>query len=341
MRIVLATGIYPPDIGGHSFYAQKLKEALEKQGHVIQLCLYGRLKLFPTSIRHVAFGMKLLLAIRGQDAVIAFDTFSVAVPAGVVARITGKPTLVRAAGDFVWESYIERTHDFLPLPDVYRHRERWNLKERLSFRIIRWALAHVHIVFSTDWIKDIWLREYGFDISRTHVIENAIEPKLESIPPKRKNFLFYSRAIALKNAEAFRRALAHAKRHHPDIELEEGQISHDELLKRMQSSYAVVVPSISEVSPNIVIESLRCGKPFLMTKYSGYAKRFADYGVLVDPLSENDMERGIRELADPAVYAVLTKKIATFNEVHTYDDIAREFVELLTMLQEKSFSPSK
>ena len=162
---------------------------------------------------------------------------------------------------------------------------------------------------------------------------NAIEPKLEPVTPARKNFIFYSRQIALKNAPAFKRAFAAAKLVHPTIELDEGMVPHVELMERMRACYAVVLPSVSEVTPNYIIDAIRCGKPFLLTKYSGYAERFGEYGILIDPLDEQDMAHGVEQLADAATYEELCRHIATFNELHTYDDIAREFV---MVLQEKN-----
>jgi glycosyltransferase involved in cell wall biosynthesis len=107
-------------------------------------------------------------------------------------------------------------------------------------------------------------------------------------------------------------------------------VSHTELIERIRRAYAVAVPSVSDVAPNVVIDAIRCGKPFLLTKYSGYADRFGEYGILVDPLSIEDMTRGIKELADPAVYSRLCKRIAEFKEVRTYADIAREYVALMS-----------
>jgi len=112
--------------------------------------------------------------------------------------------------------------------------------------------------------------------------------------------------------------------------LDQGSLSREDLFQRLRTGYAAAIPSISEVTPNYVIESIICGKPFLLTKYSGYAERFKEFGVIVDPLSEDDMVRGILALADPATYKKLCKNIAAFTEVRTYDDIAAEYIALIT-----------
>ena len=74
---------------------------------------------------------------------------------------------------------------------------------------------------------------------------------------------------------------------------------------------------------------MRCGKPFLLTKYSGYTERFPGCGVIVDPLDETDMERGIEKLADDVSYAKMKERIASWDESHTYDDIAKEYIALI------------
>ena len=43
---------------------------------------------------------------------------------------------------------------------------------------------------------------------------------------------------------------------------------------------------------------------------------------------KREMARGIIELATPEIYRRLQSRISTFKESHTYDDIAREFVEI-------------
>lgn len=326
MRILIATSIYPPEVGGPAYYSAHLASVLRKQGHDVRVVLYGSLRSFPSGLRHALYTLKLLAVSWGRDGIIAFDTYTVGFPATLVSLVTRIPLVVRVGGDFIWELYVERTRDLVSLPEVYTKRDQWNWKEKISYFVTRFVLRHATTAFSTAWLRDIWEKEYGFSARQAHVIENAFEERIVGEPPARKNFLFYARPIALKNLDAFRRAFAEAKKTHPDIELEEGRVMRDELIERIRTCYAVVIPSLSEVSPNLVLDAMRCGKPFLLTKYGGYAERFKDYCILVDPRSERDMAEGIRQLADPQIYAHLSKRIGDFRDVRTYDDIAREFL---------------
>jgi len=329
MRIVLATSIYPPEIGGPSFYAESLKNALEKHGHEVHIVVYGNLKTLPSGARHLLYAVKLWRAARSADAVIGLDTFSVGVPLGLIASFLHIPALVRAGGDFVWEQYNARAKDFITLPDFYRYTDRWTLKEKVLFRLIRFALSRLTVVFSSAWQRDLWILPYRLDPARVHVIENAIPTRVPHESGQWKNFMMYGRQIPLKNADAFKRAFERARKHTYDIVLEEGTISHEELLEKLRTGYAAVLPSISDITPNYIIESICRGTPFLLTKHSAYASRFVEMGVVVDPMSEDDMVRGIRDLVDPVVYARLSKNIAAFTEVRTYETMAKEFLELL------------
>lgn len=330
MRVVIATGIFPPEVGGPAVYSKNLSEALIKQGHDVRVVLYGTLKSWPSGLRHALYCLKLIRHSFGATAIIAFDTYSVGLPATLASIITRAPVIIRIGGDFIWEMYTERSGDLLPLPFIYSERSRWGSKERLIFRIQSWVIPRVNLAFSCEWIRDLWQTVYTFDAAHAHVIENPIEAKLVSKNPTRKNFAFYTRQIALKNHDAFRRSFTRAKNLHPDIELEEGMVSHEDLMRRMQECYAVVLPSISDVTPNYIIDAIRCGKPFLLTKHSGYAERFKDYGVIVDPMSEEDMTRGVMALAEPNTYDMYKKRLAEFNEVRTFDDIARDFLAIVS-----------
>ncbi len=329
MKLVIATGIFPPEVGGPAYYSKDLSEALTAQGHEVRIVLYGNLKSWPTGLRHALYAVKLIRYSFGADAIIAFDIYTVGFPAVIASLITRTPVIARIGGDFIWEMYTERTGDLLPLPNIYSERGRWGSKEQFIFRVQQWVIPRVNLAFSCEWIRDLWRDVYQFDEANAHIIENPIPPKLVSKKPERKNFAFYTRQIALKNNEAFRRSFTRAKNIHPDIELEEGMVPKDDLMRRMQECYAVVLPSISDVTPNYIIDAIRCGKPFLLTKYSGYAERFRDFGVIVDPMSEEDMTRGIMALSEEKTYEMYKKRLAEFNTVRTFDDIAREFVAII------------
>ncbi|HVZ76233.1 MAG TPA: glycosyltransferase family 4 protein [Candidatus Paceibacterota bacterium] len=330
MRIVIATGIYPPQVGGPAYYAKGLAEAYTELGHVAVPVTYGALLRLPIGVRHLAYLARLIPKMRSASAVIALDTFSVAMPAAVACKIMRIPLIIRTGGDFLWEEYLERTGEIILLKDFYNAPRALNVKEKLIVRMTRFALDRAkYIVFSTRLQRDIWTKAYEIDSSKTKIIENAIEPMLEPAPAAEKNFLWYVRPTAFKNAARVREAFSLAKKKFPDITLEEGQIPKAQLLERMKGCYAVILPSLTEISPNYVIDALRFHKPFIMDKYSGLADELAPYGLLVDPLKVEDIARGIEELASDDGYQRALGKAKQFNRARTYREIAQDFLALI------------
>ena len=78
-------------------------------------------------------------------------------------------------------------------------------------------------------------------------------------------------------------------------------MSHQELMAKLASATAVVLPSISDVGPNIVAEAIGADVPVIMTKESGYAEDFYDSVIPIDPLDETDLRQKLEEfMKNPA-----------------------------------------
>src|SRR3989344_4561746 len=212
MKIIIATGIYPPDIGGPAQYAKNLKAEFEGLGHQVKVLTYQLEKKMPIGVRHLWFFLRCLLTFPRSDLVIALDTFSVGLPAVMAAKNFGKKIIIRTGGGFLWEQFVERTGDLVLLKDFYQTRlYKLNLKEKIVFKFSRWTICNAsRLIFSTDWQRKIWLPVYGFDEAKTIIVENYYGPKELSFPPSEKNFLAGSRSLKLKNferlVEVFKRA---------------------------------------------------------------------------------------------------------------------------------------
>ena len=99
MKIVLATPLYPPEIGGPATYAKLLEEGLPSSGIEVALVKFSEVRHLPKLIRHYAYYRRVLAAVRRADAVLALDPVSVGLPAMWAARKAGKPFVVKIVGD--------------------------------------------------------------------------------------------------------------------------------------------------------------------------------------------------------------------------------------------------
>jgi hypothetical protein len=337
MNILIATGIYPPDIGGPAEYARQLFETLTIQNHEVGVLSYARLKNLPTGIRHLSYFFNLIVEGWEAEYIIALDTFSAALPAVAFARLFGRKIAVRVGGDFLWESYVERTHERVPLSQFYAVPRRYTLKERMVFRLTSWVLHKADaVVFSTEWQRAIWQGPYRLDASRTHIIENfypACVPKDEQPDSGHKVFLSPSRDRFIKNKSNLEAAFADVKSRHPEAVLDDKVVSHEVLLEKIRKARAVIVASISEVSPNLVLDALQHCVPVIVTRDTGIAERIADSTIFVDPSSVSDIAQAIESLLDPAAYEVRVRAIAARTFTHSWNEIAQEFLDVYVKIQ--------
>src|SRR3989344_600756 len=331
MKVLIATGIYPPQIGGPAKYAGNLAREFGAMGHRVSVSAYGPVeRALPFGLRHAFYFLRLLPRFFGADAVLALDTVSVGLPAILCVRLFGKRIVVRPGGDFLWESYVERTGNLVPLPLFYTKAKTLSVKEQLLFRVQRFVLRHASVVaFNTPWLRDIWRHIYELDISKTCIIQNYCVKEAASAPtPVKKVFLASGRALKLKNTSGLREAFALVRERQEDISLDDMPSSPDEFLKRLRECYAVVVASISEVSPNVIFEAVSLGKLFIVTEHSGLPKDLKRAGIEIDPLNIESMSTALLFLSDDAEYAKRKALVSALSCNHGWQEIAKEFIRL-------------
>src|SRR3989344_5193979 len=131
MRLFITTGHVLSNVGGPAQYGPKLKEEFENAGHKVRLISYDAVeRILPIGLRHIYFFLKILPSIVWADKVITLDTFSVGVPSVFAAKLSGREIAVRIGGDFLWESYVERTGNKITLKQFNEHIPQLNIKER-------------------------------------------------------------------------------------------------------------------------------------------------------------------------------------------------------------------
>ncbi|MBU4256800.1 glycosyltransferase, partial [Patescibacteria group bacterium] len=127
LKILIATGIFPPDIGGPAKYAKNLSEEFLKRGNEVNVLAYKTEKKLPIGIRHCLYFFRVVFNLHKTDLIIALDTFSVGLPAVIAAKIFNKKIIIRTGGDFFWESYVERSGNLITLKQFYEVKPALNL----------------------------------------------------------------------------------------------------------------------------------------------------------------------------------------------------------------------
>lgn len=314
-----------------------LADGFRQAGHGVQLKSFAAVRGLPPIIRHLAYAFSLLSSSWRAEVLLALDTWSVALPAILVGKLTGTPVVLRVGGDYLWEHYIERTRESITLPDFYAAPQRLSTKEKLILALQRSVVfggAH-RVVFTTHWHAALVAETYAIAPEKQAFIENYYPEKRTDNEPLLRNFLWAGRVLHLKNIETLTAAfdLAKSSSDLADITLEiVTTVPQEELHERMRTCYAVVVPSLSEVSPNTVLEALAYSRPVICTEHTGIRERLGDAALFVDPLSRQGLADAIRELAHREGYHAARERARAFTYTRSYADVAREYADLFLTL---------
>jgi glycosyltransferase involved in cell wall biosynthesis len=178
-RILVATGIYPPEVGGPATYSKLLKEELPKysKDKVRAIILnFGEVRKWPKIIRHLIYFFKALY--RGQycEVIYAQDPVSVGLPALWAAKILGKPFLLKIVGDYAWEQGVARfgVKDDLDTFSLQTKPYGWYVRwlKKIESHVARQAKA---IVVPSEYLKKI-VSNWGISPDKIVVIYNSFEP---------------------------------------------------------------------------------------------------------------------------------------------------------------------
>jgi len=90
MKILVATGLYPPEGGGPSTYAKALFDELPKQGVSVEVLPFSRVRKYPPVIRHMVYFFLCLKLSKEVSVIYAMDPVSVGLPASLAALFSGK-----------------------------------------------------------------------------------------------------------------------------------------------------------------------------------------------------------------------------------------------------------
>lgn len=174
MKLVIATPLYPPEIGGPATYAKFLEEGLPSCGIEVEVVKFSTVRRLPKIIRHYAYYRRIRAALRGADAVLALDPVSVGLPASYAAQKEKKPLVVKIVGDYAWEQGQQRFGVTQSLDEFVR-------TKRVPFGVgvfrriqIRVAAAATRIIVPSEYLKSI-VAAWGLSAGQAGVLPEKIQ----------------------------------------------------------------------------------------------------------------------------------------------------------------------
>jgi glycosyltransferase involved in cell wall biosynthesis len=102
----------------------------------------------------------------------------------------------------------------------------------------------------------------------------------------------------------------------------------DSFLKKILNSYAVILVSLGDISPHMILDAISLNKPFILTKENGLMDRIGSVAITVDPKNEEEIAEKILWLLNEENYNLQVEKIKNFSFTRTWEDIAKEYLDI-------------
>lgn len=190
-RILIAAGIFPPDIGGPATYAKTIAEEFSRKNYRVRVVLYsdgeslsgevndyyyrtyGVSRKKPKGLRHMIYFFTCLVHGLTSDIVYAQDPVSAGIPALAAAEILRKRFLVKITGDYAWEQAVGR-FGVLDTIEAFQIR---GYRFRIEFLRFLQAFSARHaesVVVPSVFLKNL-VRGWMIDEKKISVIHNSAD----------------------------------------------------------------------------------------------------------------------------------------------------------------------
>lgn len=175
MKMLIISGIYPPDIGGPATYSKLISEELPNHGIETDLVVFSNLNKYPRIIRHFLFLLIILKKSKGVDFYYAQDPVSVGLPTFVASFLTRKKYILKIVGDYAWEQGSQKSNVKDTLDDFSVKNKGYGFFVYLLKKIQKTVAKHAYkIIVPSKYLKKI-VSNWGIQDNKIFVIYNSFE----------------------------------------------------------------------------------------------------------------------------------------------------------------------
>jgi glycosyltransferase involved in cell wall biosynthesis len=332
VRVLVVSGIWPPDVGGPASHAPEVAAFLRSRGHSVEVVTTASAapaeeaypvrwvsRSLPPGVRHARGAAEVARRARGADVVYTTGMLG---RSSAGARLARRPYVLKLTADPAFERARRRG---LAAGDVDAFASTGGLVPRALRRARDVAVrGAAHVVCPSAWLRDRAVG-WGVDPTRVTVLPNPFPMELvaqsHEVPPAGRNgpvLAFAGRLTAQKSLEVALDAVAavegvelvvagdgpereRLERHAASRGLGTrvrflGAAPRADVLALFRAVDATVLSSAWENFPHGVVESLAVGTPVLATRAGGVAEVVEDgrNGLLVEPGDADALAAAIR-----------------------------------------------
>ncbi|HOG37382.1 MAG TPA: glycosyltransferase family 4 protein [Candidatus Paceibacterota bacterium] len=172
--LLIATGLFPPDIGGPATYSKILSVELPKRGILVKVLSFGEVRHLPKLVRHLVYTWKVFRLAAKSEVIYAQDPVSVGLPVMVACALRCRPYFLKIVGDYAWEQGSQRFR-VIDLLDVFSIRTNYAWPVRVLKKIqLSVACRAKKVIVPSEYLKKI-VSNWGTPLEKIQVIYNAFE----------------------------------------------------------------------------------------------------------------------------------------------------------------------
>jgi glycosyltransferase involved in cell wall biosynthesis len=208
-KLILATGIFPPDIGGPATYVKTLSEELPKRGFAVKVVTYGKddknskfqaqnSNQFQNSnskiedsiyyisrnqnvlSRYMKYFIQVWKLLAWADLVFVQDPMSAGLPTWLSCKLRGKKYFLKIVGDYAWEQGRQKNGVVESLDDFQN--KKYGFKVELWRKIQKMVARDAEKIITPSFYLKKILEQWGVNTDKVKVIYNSVK-KIE--PPKK------------------------------------------------------------------------------------------------------------------------------------------------------------
>ncbi len=357
MHLLIATGLYPPEIGGPATYAKLLEERLPALGIDVSVLPFSEVRHLASVIRHIVYAWKLALHSRKSDVILVQDTVSTGLPAALVSLIMRKPLIVRVPGDYAWEQGTQLFGVKDSLDEFQKHF--YGVRVALLRLIQRFVVNRgARIITPSHYLSEI-VSTWVPHTRHIDVVYNGVDLSSLASAPREVHLIVSSgRFVPWKGFSKLIEVVARHKdwrlviigdgpdRAKLETEIQMlgagerikliGKVSHEEAKEWFARASVFVLNSRYEGLSHTLIEVMAHGTPVIATAVGGNPEVVQDEvnGMLFDAGNEAALERGLPLLlSDESLRSKLgdaaRKRAKRFSIERTVEATARIVRELI------------
>ena len=329
-KILIATGLYPPEIGGPATYSKLLEDELPRRGVDVVMLPFAHVRKFPRIIRHFLYMTMVFEKANRVNIVYAQDPVSVGLPAMLVSRLLRKPYLLKIVGDYAWEQYSLKNKwvDIINFQKGY-----FGFSSMLRKMIERFVARHANkIVVPSEYLKKVVIH-WGVKEENIIVVYNSFEKPNFSLTKKEArnkynlqgfSIITAGRLVPWKGFLGLIKAMPEIIKFNPSANLYilgdgperesledeshklrlkdkiffTGRVSHLDVLGYFKGGDVFVLNTAYEGLSHVILESLAMGIPIVTTNIGGNPEviREGVDGLLFPPNNGNELLGAIQKL---------------------------------------------